>query len=162
MFFGQWEPIAPAIRRLLGQWEPVAQAIRRLFGPSIMHIFGAVSVLAAFEWMYDHLAITLGACAVVSWGLFAATTRMRDRGDTGLTAPSNGYSDLHNLDEPTRPKSGAPDIWYFDDGNGRVGPLNLEDLKATLATLSNPKEVSVWCNRFPDWKLAKDVPELKL
>ncbi len=73
------------------------------------------------------------------------------------------YSDLRNLDaliRPTSPVSAVPETWYYDDGKGQVGPLTLEDLTATLATLVSPQEVFVWCNRLPEWKLVKDVPKL--
>jgi uncharacterized protein DUF4339/zinc ribbon protein len=52
------------------------------------------------------------------------------------------------------------DIWYYSDHNGQVGPLSLHDLKETLSTLAEPQSISVWSARFPDWRLAKDVPEL--
>lgn len=71
------------------------------------------------------------------------------------------FTDLQNLDALIRPRPVAIDCWYYDDGNGQVGPLGLEELMETLITLSNPKGVFVWCNRFSDWKLAKDVPELE-
>jgi hypothetical protein len=52
------------------------------------------------------------------------------------------------------------DTWYYADRSGQVGPLNLRDLKATFATIESIDEVFVWCDRFPDWKAARDVPEL--
>jgi GYF domain 2 len=42
----------------------------------------------------------------------------------------------------------------------QVGPLTLQQLKDALAAFSDT-DVLVWCDRFDDWKLAKDVPELK-
>lgn len=55
------------------------------------------------------------------------------------------------------------DIWYYAAANDdrEVGPLTLQELKAALAAFSNAKNVLVWCDRFTDWKLAQDVPELK-
>jgi GYF domain 2/Bacterial PH domain len=50
--------------------------------------------------------------------------------------------------------------WYYVDDAGQVGPVTLQTLKETLATLSNPEDVAVWCERFQDWKPAGDVPEL--
>jgi hypothetical protein len=38
--------------------------------------------------------------------------------------------------------------------------MTLRELKETLATFHNPEDVLVWCKRFQDWKLARDVPEL--
>jgi hypothetical protein len=52
------------------------------------------------------------------------------------------------------------DLWYYADQSGQVGPLSLRDLKETLGTFDNPDHVLVWCDRFADWKQAKDVPEL--
>ena len=51
-------------------------------------------------------------------------------------------------------------IWYYADHTGHVGPLTLQQLKQTLATMANPADVLVWCPKFPDWKKARDVPEL--
>jgi hypothetical protein len=51
-------------------------------------------------------------------------------------------------------------IWYYADHTGHVGPLTLQQLKQTLATMANPADVPVWCPKFPDWKKARDVPAL--
>jgi hypothetical protein len=48
---------------------------------------------------------------------------------------------------------------YADD-TGHVGPLTLQQLKDALSAFSDT-DVLVWCDRFDDWKPAKDVPELK-
>jgi hypothetical protein len=53
------------------------------------------------------------------------------------------------------------DIWYYADERGQIGPLTLQQLRETLATLSNAKDVLVWCDGFPDWKRAGDVSELR-
>jgi hypothetical protein len=58
-------------------------------------------------------------------------------------------------------KRASDDAWYYADNGGRVGPLSLEALLGALATFSNAKDLFVWCARFPDWKRAEDVPELK-
>jgi hypothetical protein len=52
------------------------------------------------------------------------------------------------------------DFWYYVDRSGRVGPLTRQELKATLATIQKSADVLVWCQRFPNWKRAGDVPEL--
>jgi hypothetical protein len=54
------------------------------------------------------------------------------------------------------------DIWYYADGDaGGVGPLTLRELKEALAGFSDAGDMLVWCDGFQDWKLAKDVPELR-
>ena len=72
------------------------------------------------------------------------------------------YSDLRNLDALVRAAGSAPDTWYYDDGKGQMGPLDLEELKEALGTLSDPKAIFVWCSRFSDWKLARDIPSSNL
>jgi uncharacterized membrane protein YhaH (DUF805 family) len=52
-------------------------------------------------------------------------------------------------------------IWYYADRGQQIGPLTLQDLKQALATLPEPRQVLVWCDTFPDWKRAGDVPELR-
>lgn len=52
-------------------------------------------------------------------------------------------------------------IWYYADKTGQVGPLSLRDLRRTLSTLGSLQDVFVWCDRFPDWKLVEDVPEVR-
>jgi hypothetical protein len=53
------------------------------------------------------------------------------------------------------------DIWYFADQQGQVGPLSLQELKDTLANVSDTRDVLVWRDGFSDWKKAGDVPELR-
>jgi hypothetical protein len=53
------------------------------------------------------------------------------------------------------------DIWYYADRNGHVGPLTLQQLRQTLATVPNAADVLVWRDKFPVWKRAGDVPELR-
>lgn len=50
--------------------------------------------------------------------------------------------------------------WYFNDTRGQIGPVSLQQLKQTLATLPHPEDVLVWCENFSDWRRAGDVPEL--
>jgi Restriction endonuclease/GYF domain 2 len=111
----------------------------------------------------------------------AAAARAHERADFGIVVSNSKYtqdaeqlastnsvlllhySDLQNLDaliRPTSPVAAVPETWYYDDGKGQVGPLTLEHLTGTLTTLVTPKEVFVWCNRLPEWKLVKDVPQL--
>jgi hypothetical protein len=35
------------------------------------------------------------------------------------------------------------DAWYYADDDGQVGPVTLQELKETLATLSNVRDVLV-------------------
>ena len=52
------------------------------------------------------------------------------------------------------------DTWYYADQNKQVGPLDIQQLKASLARIANAKDVLVWHPGFTDWKRAGDVPEL--
>ena len=52
------------------------------------------------------------------------------------------------------------DNWYYANQDGYVGPFSLQQLKQTLATMANSADVLVWCDKFPNWKSARDVPEL--
>ena len=58
-------------------------------------------------------------------------------------------------------KRASEDAWYYED-KGQIGPLTLEELKATLSTFPNAKagDLFVRCGSFANWKQAKDVPEL--
>jgi hypothetical protein len=58
-------------------------------------------------------------------------------------------------------KRASDDAWYYAVNGGNVGPLTLEGLLEALAAFSNAKDIGVWCARFPNWKRAEDVPELK-
>jgi GYF domain 2 len=53
------------------------------------------------------------------------------------------------------------DGWYYLGREGHIGPLGLQELKRTLATFRNAKDVLVWHEGFPGWKRAGDVPELR-
>jgi restriction system protein len=70
------------------------------------------------------------------------------------------YTDLRRLDDLLGRKPQASDNWYYYDGARQEGPLSLQQLKSTLATLSNGEDVLVWGRGFSDWELAKRVPEL--
>ena len=111
----------------------------------------------------------------------AAAARAHERADFGVVVSNSKYtqdaeqlastnsvlllhySDLRNLEALIHPApvTTVPETWYYDDGRGQVGPLTRGDLSATLATLANAAEVFVWCNRLPEWKLARDVPQLR-
>jgi hypothetical protein len=55
----------------------------------------------------------------------------------------------------------SEEAWYYVDSGLRIGPTSLQDLKETLVALPDAKNVLVWCERFPDWKIAGDVKELR-
>jgi hypothetical protein len=55
----------------------------------------------------------------------------------------------------------SEEAWYYVDSGLRMGPISLHDMKETLATLPDAKKVLVWCEGFPDWKIAADVKELR-
>ena len=54
----------------------------------------------------------------------------------------------------------SEEAWYYVDSGLRIGPISLQGLKETLVTLPDAKNVLVWCEEFPDWKIAGDVKEL--
>ena len=77
--------------------------------------------------------------------------------------PKAGDQDDQHADDRRGPRSGetrAPDVWYYADQMGRVGPLSLEELKNALTTLPNTNDVLVWCQHLSDWKRVRDVPVL--
>jgi hypothetical protein len=53
-----------------------------------------------------------------------------------------------------------PDSWYITINGTEVGPLTLQELKATLATFANAKDMLVWRDGLADWKPVRDLPEL--
>jgi hypothetical protein len=55
-----------------------------------------------------------------------------------------------------------PDSWYIAVNGTEVGPMTLQELKATLATFANAKDMLVWRNGLVDWKPVRDLPELLL
>jgi hypothetical protein len=54
-----------------------------------------------------------------------------------------------------------PDAWYIAINGAQVGPLTLQELKATLVTFANADDVPVRCDRLADWKPVRDLPELR-
>jgi uncharacterized protein DUF4339 len=56
--------------------------------------------------------------------------------------------------------AGVAGNWYYADTRGRVGPIDLAELKARLATCANVREVLVWRPGLSDWTRAGDLPEL--
>jgi uncharacterized protein YecT (DUF1311 family) len=58
-------------------------------------------------------------------------------------------------------RSHVSDSWYYAENGGHVGPLTLRELRQKLAAHSKADDVLVWCDRFADWKRAKDVPEFR-
>ena len=52
------------------------------------------------------------------------------------------------------------DVWYYADQSGHLGPFSFRQLKETLSTVPDLPDVLVWCDKFPDWKRARDIPEL--
>jgi hypothetical protein len=54
-----------------------------------------------------------------------------------------------------------PDTWYIAVNGAQVGPLTLQELKATLVTFANANDVPVWCDRLAAWTPARDIPELR-
>jgi hypothetical protein len=54
-----------------------------------------------------------------------------------------------------------PDTWYIAINGAQVGPLTLQELKATLVTFANANDVPVRCDRLADWKPVRDLPELR-
>ena len=54
-----------------------------------------------------------------------------------------------------------PDTWYIAINGAQVGPLTLQELKATLVTFANANDMPVRCDRLADWKQVRDLPELR-
>lgn len=94
-------------------------------------------------------------------------TNHRYTQDAEQLASTNGvlllhYSDLMHLDSILRPgRTKAEDWFYFSDDTDEVGPVALGDLKQQLSVLPRRATVYVWKQGFEEWKLARDVPELK-
>jgi hypothetical protein len=55
----------------------------------------------------------------------------------------------------------SEEAWYCVDSGLRIGPISLQSLNETLATLPDAKNVLVWCEGFQDWKIVGDVKELR-
>jgi hypothetical protein len=52
------------------------------------------------------------------------------------------------------------DGWFYAEGETPVGPVKCETLVRLLRMVSDPGKVKVWRTGFPDWRDAKDVPEI--
>jgi hypothetical protein len=53
------------------------------------------------------------------------------------------------------------EIWYYAEQERSVGPLTLHELRQKLLKADNAEDVLVWGDKFRDWKMAGDVPELR-
>ncbi len=51
-------------------------------------------------------------------------------------------------------------IWFYQDGNERRGPVNVEQLLAALTTAPDPRRILVWHAGLTGWMAAGDLPEL--
>jgi hypothetical protein len=51
-------------------------------------------------------------------------------------------------------------IWFYQDGNERRGPVNVEQLIAVLTTAQDPRRILVWHAGLAGWMAAGDLPEL--
>jgi hypothetical protein len=52
-----------------------------------------------------------------------------------------------------------PDAWYYSTAEEQVGPISLQELKNTLPTLPNVKDVYIWHDSLPEWIRAGDLAE---
>lgn len=53
------------------------------------------------------------------------------------------------------------DSWYYlDSAKKNAGPYKLEELVSNLKKLDDPQTVWIWKKGMPDWKRAKDIPEI--
>jgi hypothetical protein len=52
-----------------------------------------------------------------------------------------------------------PDAWYYSTAEEQVGPISLQELKNTLPTLPNAKDVYIWHDSLPEWIRAGDLAE---
>lgn len=53
-----------------------------------------------------------------------------------------------------------PDAWYYATPEEQVGPISLQELKKTLPTLPNVKDVYIWHDSLPEWIRAGDLAEI--
>lgn len=53
-----------------------------------------------------------------------------------------------------------PDAWYYATPEEQVGPITLQELKETLPTLPNVRDVYIWHNSLPEWIRAGDLAEI--
>jgi GYF domain 2 len=90
--------------------------------------------------------------------------RLRQRNPAALDAKVARRSSALRLTGPIDSASKADamsEAWYYVNSGQRSGPLSLHGMRETLATLPDAKNVLVWCEGFPDWKIAGDVNELR-
>jgi hypothetical protein len=52
------------------------------------------------------------------------------------------------------------DGWFYAEGGKSIGPVTSAALLAALRNMVDPGKVKVWHAGFPDWRDAKDVPQL--
>jgi hypothetical protein len=52
------------------------------------------------------------------------------------------------------------DSWYYAVPEGQIGPITLQELKETLPTLPNAKDVYIWHDSLPDWIRAGDLADI--
>jgi hypothetical protein len=52
-----------------------------------------------------------------------------------------------------------PDAWYYSTSEEQVGPITLQELKKTLPTLPNVRDVYIWHDSLPEWIRAGDLAE---
>jgi hypothetical protein len=55
----------------------------------------------------------------------------------------------------------SEEAWYYVDTGTRIGPIGIQNLKETLVMLPDAENVLVWCEGFPEWKIAGQVKELQ-
>jgi GYF domain 2 len=67
---------------------------------------------------------------------------------------TEGVTDQHTGETP------PPAVWYYAEAGRQKGPVSLQELKATLSTVSDVENVLIWSNHLPNWKRAADIPEL--
>jgi restriction system protein len=103
-----------------------------------------------------------------------AAARAHEKADYGVVVTNNRYtsdaeqlattnnifllhfSDLRNLQTLLQPVSS----WYYDKGNGQVGPVSFTEVKRALSGLTPNDDLYVWCQGMENWELAQNVPQL--
>jgi len=58
-------------------------------------------------------------------------------------------------------QSAMTDGWHYIEGTKQVGPVDLEEIKAVVSKISDPRNLLVWKAGFNDWQRAGEVPELE-
>jgi hypothetical protein len=54
------------------------------------------------------------------------------------------------------------DAWFYVEGEKRVGPVSLEDLKRLLSKMKDWRKKLVWNASFSEWREAGSVPEINI